>query len=102
MPRTQSSRIRHDIYPARGRKQAKAFDRHRYTLLDSPRYLPRKGTETAGDSAIIVCIPLVAIRHDIYPARGRKRWLNKAKGIGAGTIRHDIYPARGRKRVSVV
>ncbi len=38
--------IRHDIYPARGRKLDILF-RHADSLhLYSPRYLPRKGTET--------------------------------------------------------
>ena len=41
----------------------------------------------------------VAIRHDIYPARGRK--LSNLDVIDYviydESIRHDIYPARGRK-----
>ena len=40
---------------------------------------------------------ILVIRHDIYPARGRK--LIQAVSEGSRMmIRHDIYPARGRKR----
>ena len=62
--------IRHDIYPARGRKQSEP--------VATSRRKP--------------------IRHDIYPARGRKPtvpdWTSQ---ITTRLIRHDIYPARGRK-----
>ena len=37
--------ICHDIYPARGRKPMQVLSCC-LTLLDLPRYLPRKGTET--------------------------------------------------------
>ncbi len=40
-------------------------------IKNSPRYLPRKGTETAG-LPLPVCWLHFQIRHDIYPARGRK------------------------------
>ena len=39
--------IRHDIYPARGRKLKNYCSEMRGADNDSPRYLPRKGTETA-------------------------------------------------------
>ena len=49
----------------RSLKEVKRFS------FDSPRYLPRKGTETtAAVPKVPATIPL--IRHDIYPARGRK------------------------------
>ena len=44
--------------------------------MDSPRYLPRKGTETF----LLIrhnTMSLYIIRHDIYPARGRKRSYTK-------------------------
>ena len=41
----QKPRLRHDIYPARGRKLY-ADDSDSIENLTSPRYLPRKGTET--------------------------------------------------------
>ena len=38
------------------------------------------------------------IRHDIYPARGRKQESSEeVRELLEYTIRHDIYPARGRK-----
>ena len=58
--------IRHDIYPARGRKHGSYSD-DIYHLLDSPRYLPRKGTETTGRIASNGLWDTV--RHDIYPSR---------------------------------
>ena len=67
-------------------------------FLHSPRYLPRKGTETPLNTKS--CYSPNNIRHDIYPARGRKRCdsvMLLAKD--AISIRHDIYPARGRKRL---
>ena len=38
-------KIRHDIYPARGRKLTCWVAMYFWTI-NSPRYLPRKGTET--------------------------------------------------------
>ena len=64
--------IRHDIYPARGRKQM-------ITIA-------------------IYSIAKSGIRHDIYPARGRKQHLLCKQSLRLSKIRHDIYPARGRKR----
>ena len=40
------AKIRHDIYPARGRKRCCHEDDINKHDLNSPRYLPRKGTET--------------------------------------------------------
>ncbi len=94
---SSDANIRHDIYPARGRKQHNSSSTfllsfYRFATiftpqgdgnnslpispsyvdnLYSPRYLPRKGTETALN--ILGEQPdTSAIRHDIYPARGRK------------------------------
>ena len=66
------SKIRHDIYPARGRKLVWSAAVPSVNV-DSPRYLPRKGTETIDNSVFGGLFGFVAIRHDIYPARGRKR-----------------------------
>ena len=119
--------IRHDIYPARGRKPACTSDTWSMSSSNSPRYLPRKGTETLsstlaqisapstfatiftpqGDGncpfALVVAKKIPAIRHDIYPARGRKRrkCIN-IQGASCWSIRHDIYPARGRKLSTVL
>ena len=51
----------------------------------------------------ISCVKVIPIRHDIYPARGRKLWCSNLKnGLNRSTIiRHDIYPARGRKLPSI-
>ncbi len=64
-------RLRHDIYPARGRKPNSRYCLPSIKVLASPRYLPRKGTETRSRVAIIA--NNFVLRHDIYPARGRKR-----------------------------
>ena len=41
-----SDAIRHDIYPARGRKLRCKTRNPQSRKSNSPRYLPRKGTET--------------------------------------------------------
>ena len=43
------------------------------------------------------CWASISIRHDIYPARGRKHRREKKLSHCFVLIRHDIYPARGRK-----
>ena len=45
-PNLISLGIRHDIYPARGRKLQLYSFNGLEQVVDSPRYLPRKGTET--------------------------------------------------------
>ncbi len=50
-----------------GKANAAAIESSKY----SPRYLPRKGTETLVNS-LSTWATLNCIRHDIYPARGRK------------------------------
>ena len=86
-------KIRHDIYPARGRKPSRAL----VTLTSwsySPRYLPRKGTETIFSSVILHGVAVVEIRHDIYPARGRKHdWWLKILYIAANSPRY--LPRKG-------
>ena len=67
----------------------------RLLTFNSPRYLPRKGTETA--IASIIRGLGDGIRHDIYPARGRKPIMSIGVRSHINGIRHDIYPARGRK-----
>ena len=61
----------------------------------SPRYLPRKGTETPLNSFLVEI--KIKIRHDTYPARGRKPSKSSYISCGVILIRHDTYPARGRK-----
>ena len=94
---------------------------HHIQCCNSPRYLPRKGTETVagvvtetivsaefatiftpqGDGnsfwAAVILEPTWPIRHDIYPARGRKLRCSVSIHDKFRDIRHDIYPARGRK-----
>ena len=85
----------HDIYPARGRKRkpskplrtlyfgfatiftpqgdgnSSSSSPFRFISRSPlPRYLPRKGTETA--DRCVSREPLTGLCHDIYPARGRK------------------------------
>ena len=67
----EEQQIRHDIYPARGRKRKPKETCHQRNRCHSPRYLPRKGTETRFIGLKHIPI-LFVIRHDIYPARGRK------------------------------
>ncbi len=64
--------IRHDIYPARGRKLHDIYPIIRGATDYSPRYLPRKGTETRLREGGSAGGHNGVIRHDIYPARGRK------------------------------
>ncbi len=49
----------------------------------------------------VIMMSYKLIRHDIYPARGRKPdvFLPVLR-IAVSLIRHDIYPARGRKHSS--
>ncbi len=65
----QRTKLRHDIYPARGRKPSSPAH-SAPKKLTSPRYLPRKGTETR--AMLHELIEILNLRHDIYPARGRK------------------------------
>ena len=63
--------IRHDIYPARGRKQAKsALLAQRAAAEFATIFTPQ------GDGNLFAGVAQTEaynIRHDIYPARGRKR-----------------------------
>ena len=88
--------IRHDIYPARGRKHSNVPTTPLTIALFATIFTPQgdgngiptgEGSKQASD----------AIRHDIYPARGRKPVTDTLSMVGKIGIRHDIYPARGRK-----
>ena len=92
--------IRHDIYPARGRKQAKsALLAQRAAAEFATIFTPQ------GDGNLFAGVAQTEaynIRHDIYPARGRKHLKGSIsyhwEDLGTVLdIRHDIYPARGRK-----
>ena len=111
--------IRHDIYPARGRKPSKRCSGCRVdSQPDSPRYLPRKGTETAqmprsrhptsrfatiftpqGDGNLSQELRYaIAPKHSprYLPRKGTET-CDRLPIFFTLTIRHDIYPARGRK-----
>ena len=89
--------VRHAIYPVRGRKQIIVFVYVNHKKTRSPRYLPRKGTETVRLTSVFAS-PKVSVRHAIYPVRGRKRSIAPLHHrFPKFSVRHAIYPVRGRK-----
>ena len=65
----------------------------------SPRYLPRKGTETA----TVERLASSALRFaTIFTPQGDGNCKKERDNKQAKWIRHDIYPARGRKPTHLV
>ncbi len=141
-----SAVLRHDIYPARGRKHDDELKHDRH-ISASPRYLPRKGTETTNtgrspSATMVLASPrylprkgtetwffglwwfhwhsgasprylprkgtetLQRTHHQhlhrlpsprYLPRKGTETTRSSLPSISWSYLRHDIYPARGRK-----
>ncbi len=91
--------IRHDIYPARGRKRFKDCLILISMSINSPRYLPRKGTETTLLTKAVKA-SITFLFATIFTPQGDGNVLGHIRLYidHVATIRHDIYPARGRKQ----
>ena len=90
--------IRHDIYPARGRKQISGINLIvLFSTVHSPRYLPRKGTETKRMAYLLHNWSPNSPRY--LPRKGTETLGNARHDKLQISIRHDIYPARGRKHI---
>ena len=80
------------------RKQPAVVDVY---ILYSPRYLPRKGTETYG--LLVMSKKYTPCRKfaTIFTPQGDGNAIASVlQAEGYEVIRHDIYPARGRKQRS--